>query len=55
LAINKANEERSYNSIYLEENKLICDIYKKVWSYITPEFYFIFWSLKLKDIYFPSQ
>jgi len=55
MAINKENEEKSYTSIYLEENKLVEDIYKQVWSYIKPELYFIFWSLRLKDIYFPAQ
>jgi Transcription factor/nuclear export subunit protein 2 len=55
MAINKDNEEKSYISSYLEENKLVEDIYKQVWSYIKPELYFIFWSLRLKDIYFPAQ
>jgi hypothetical protein len=55
MAINKDNEEKSYTSSYLEENKLVEDIYKQVWSYIKPELYFIFWSLRLKDIYFPAQ
>ena len=55
MAINKCNEEKSFTSAHLDENRFINDIYKRVWSYISPEMYFIFWSLKLKDIYFPSQ
>ena len=54
-ALNKAQDEKNYISLYLEEQKLVSDLYKNSWSFISPELYYIFWSLKLKDIYFPGK
>ena len=52
-SINKKNFSDEFDTIYMEKSSLIDDMYRDIWKYISPELYFIFCSLQLKDIYVP--
>jgi THO complex subunit 2 len=52
--MNKEYFEENFDPIYLNKKKFMGDIYKNIWNYITPEFYFIFSALQLKDIFLPK-
>ena len=45
--------ENEFDALYVEKDPFINEFYKSIWNSITPEFYFIFNSLELNDIYFP--
>lgn len=47
--------KNEFDSSYLQKDTLIDDVYKPIWKYISPELYYIFFFLDLKDIYFPSK
>ena len=47
--------KEEFDSSYLQKEALIDDIYKPIWKYISPELYYIFNALDIKDIYFPSK
>ena len=40
---------------YFEEKKYLEDQKEKVWGFITPEFYMLFWYLQLSDIHCPVE
>ena len=46
--------ENEFDALYVEKNLFLDDFYKPIWNNITPEFYFVFNSLELNDIYFPK-
>ena len=45
--------ENEFDALYVEKEPFLNEFYKSIWNYIPPEFYFIFNSLELNDIYFP--
>ena len=47
--------QNEFDAIYLDKEKFIEDFYKSFWTSITPDFYFIFNSLELTDIFFPKN
>jgi hypothetical protein len=47
--------ENEFDAIYVEKDLFINEFYKPIWNAISPEFYFIFNSLELNDIYFPEE
>ena len=47
--------ENEFDAIYVEKDLFINEFYKPIWNSISPEFYFIFNSLELNDIYFPEE
>jgi hypothetical protein len=47
--------ENEFDALYVEKNLFLNDFYKPIWNNITPEFYYIFNSLELSDIYFPKN
>jgi THO complex subunit 2 len=47
--------ENEFESMYYEKKGFLNETYKNIWKYVTPEFYFIFSCLQLKDIYFPRK
>ena len=53
--INKDHFNSEFDSLYFEKEPLFADIYKNIWGFISPELYFIFSSLQLKDIYVPAN
>jgi len=55
---NKTNAdyfEENFDPIYLNKNKFMEESYKNIWNYISPELFFIFSALQLKDIYLPKH
>ena len=46
--------ENEFDALYVEKNLFLDDFYKSIWNNIAPEFYFVFNSLELNDIYFPK-
>jgi THO complex subunit 2 len=52
-SISKTHFLNEFDSLYLEKKYFVEDIYKQIWKYISPELYYIFSSLQLKDIYVP--
>ena len=46
--------ENEFDALYLEKDLFVNDFYKSIWNNITPEFYYVFNSLELNDIYFPK-
>jgi hypothetical protein len=53
LNLNKKCAEENYESLYIQKGPFLDELYKEIWKYISPQLYFIFWSLQLKDIYAP--
>ncbi len=53
LNLNKKCADEEYDSLYIQKTPFLDDLYKEIWRFITPQLYFIFWSLQLKDIYCP--
>ena len=47
--------ENEFDALYVEKDLFLNEFYKSIWNNITPEFYFIFNSLELNDIYFPKN
>ena len=47
--------QNEFDALYVEKDLFINEFYKSIWNNITPEFYFIFNSLELNDIYFPKN
>jgi len=47
--------EENFDPIYLNKKKFMEDSYKNIWNFITPELFFIFSALQLKDIYIPKH
>lgn len=54
-SLNRKTFDDGFDSIYLEKSPFLDDLYKSVWKFISPELYFIFSALKLKDIYVPNS
>lgn len=55
---NKINSdffEENFDPIYLNKKKFMEESYKNIWNYISPELFFIFSALQLKDIYLPKH
>jgi hypothetical protein len=55
---NKTNAnyfEENFDPIYLNKKKFMDESYKNIWNYISPELFFIFSTLQLKDIYLPRH
>ena len=46
--------ENEFDALYVEKDLFINEFYKSIWTNIPPEFYFLFNSLELSDIYFPK-
>ena len=46
--------ENEFDALYVEKDLFLNDFYKSFWNNIMPEFYYIFNSLELNDIYFPK-
>ena len=46
--------ENEFDALYVEKDLFINEFYKSIWNNITPEFYYIFNSLELTDLYFPK-
>lgn len=45
----------NFDPIYLNKAKFMKDYNKNIWDYISPELFFIFSSLQLKDVYLPKH
>jgi cell division protein FtsB len=52
-SLNRKIFDDGFDSMYIEKSPFLDDIYRSVWKYISPELYFIFSALQLKDIYVP--
>ena len=55
---NKTNAdyfEENFDPNYLNKKKFMDESYKNIWNYISPELFFIFSTLQLKDIYLPKH
>ena len=44
-----------WSDSYFEEKKYLEDQKEKIWNFITPELYMLFWYLQLSDIYCPQD
>ncbi len=55
---NKLNSnyfEENFDTIYLNKKKFMDDSFKNIWNYVSPELFFLFSTLQLKDIYLPKH